>query len=745
MELSEVQKLLAVLTPKKVAALREVVGQTEPQPTPIKENPKMLTSKELIDTIHETIKQLDGAASIIGDTKGDQLRIWLEALQSDADDHRRELDKCKSQLSDEFNKSLDTIERIQQLVRNYSADQEVALDAELQKLMCERKPLEQRATAEKTMTQWNKEVEETMERLLPTLKRCITTLCKKLDTFYTQLDLVSDGYDNDSFLETLPSRDQVKLFLSMESIDDVKTLMDDPKFSKVGPSLVKKLGSEIDSLKRLAVERALQIRDLQSQLHTLVSSLGETTDLDLKVYTDNAELAKTLGLKLSTVEKYSQKVDALQALKTERQQKLDSYMSQVGELWSVLREEDNSIQQFLKSNKNLRSGSLQKFESLIEELQNEKAANMAKFIEWSRTRVREYWDLLMYDEQERQQFSEFYVDDTAEFNDRLLDSHKEYIESLRLEAENLKPLLESISKLNDLLDEKKRLDESSKNSERLFQRDFFKVLRREEITRDRLQKALPATINMIKVKLIEYENQGQRVLKIDGQPYINKIQEIEVSLQPRGHASKPRSPVRKRAVSTGSRSLPPMRHARSASTPTSAIRYRSTNDMANPFLSRQASPVKKSRLNNGRPMDRSRNSHRSPRVSSAPSSTHTHRALSTSVSNTPIVIKGGSPMRRSRQHLDYSTASKTSALPAPKFRYPTTTMLSKTPAIPAPSRKRKASSIPVEELSDSLIYFSDNEADDKENQAPQRKLSLASRDHSSGSILPSIAHTDAQS
>ncbi|QPG76426.1 hypothetical protein FOA43_003815 [Brettanomyces nanus] len=755
--------------------------------------------KVICDIVH-TFNELRQTTSLVGGNCQSEYLLWLEKMKRSAEDRKAEMIRSEKQLNDQFISSLETIKKIFQLLLNCNVceNQESTMELlgdKIQPIMSEflkgkLQKLRNYSSDSLTMSTLNELAKTDILKLEPIIEESISDLSKKLQKFYRLLDLVGECMADESFLHLLPSKDEVQsLSVFIKDPDTVKMIMS-TKFSNVNSELLNKLDDEIDVVERLASERINQVKVLQTQARSLSAQLFiSIDDLDTTVYTTDEEFKEHISLTKESIQRYQDKVAELDRCREKRQEKLDLYMKRVGDLWSILRSDDSSIQKFLKENKNLKEESLIKFEDLLKQLEQEKRDNMAKFIQASQERVKGYWDLLMYDENERRTFKEYYVEDTDQFDNKLLNSYSAEIEKLRKEAENLKPLIQNISLLDKLLEDKHQVDESSKDPSRLLRRDSFKILRREEKTRTRLGKLLPVTIDKIKKGLTEYSAQGGRIIKVNGEPYIERIKEIEQTVIHRRPRMRARSQRINKQVIQPSKGRVRTRSLRTTSEPYrsihatpahSIIRHRSTSEMTNPFLSRENTPHKRAKLNDGSHSSNFQLEKRlgSPIVfsdrfdeSTGNRRTDSIQSLnisgSTTVSNKPIVIKGGSPVR----HLDYSTASKTqvnqnfmsmpklrlsltphsqagseSLVPVSldhhtnlsvnkKFRYPTSShgLLQNGPNISVPatmacekgiSRKRVASyqMQPVEELSDSLIYFSESETpvlEDKENQPPQ--------------------------
>lgn len=750
---------------------------------------------KILENITEKLNKANKIRKQLGADSGGNVLQWLTKMEDELGIQLKDLEKQKKEAKKYFMNCMKTLNEMFQVLLNCKNSKKGTYGDFIHLISPPIQPLMRSFISNKIqnddqfynethpLSEFNQLIETDVMTVQKLVKDAISEICTKIQKFYLVLESV-DEYPEIPFLNLLPTKDELDRFLGAEKASEIGDQMS-KKLSKIGPEILDKLDAETQKIEIVKSQRLEQIRQLQRQLWGLQNELSiEDGKINLDEYSEDEQIISKVGLKMNTITKYKSEVEKLQKVRDARQKMLDGYMNKLSSLWDILRPGDQSIVAFLKQNKNLKESSILNLESLIKKLEQEKKDNIAKFIKGCRDRIRGYWELLMYDEDEKKKFTQFFVTDTSMFTEELLDMHTKEVEKLRVEAESIKPLLKSIADLDQLLEDKKELDEASRDPSRLLRRDSFRILRREEKMRSKLTKQLPSTIERIKQKLHEFEMKGHRQFKINGEPYIKKLAEIERATFYR-HRKFNRSSFKQRrqqsSRSSGSRreSIPGTRRNRrltldrtavrscNATPSTSVSRSRSASSMSNPFVSREASPTVRSRVlsSSGARLNRTRSL---GTVGSEPLRALHFNPLNdgrSTVSNTPIVIKGGSPIRQ----LDYSTArtlsTKKSILShvpklrslspgngntfnshstsSPKFRYPTSdrhplgnsSFLNTNNGPDTTGRKRKASyqlqkselnddddDDSLEDLSDSLIYMSDSErfpvCIDKENQPP---------------------------
>ncbi|TID24714.1 hypothetical protein CANINC_003006 [Pichia inconspicua] len=675
--------------------------------------------------IHSITTKLDDIQKLVhllgNNDNNSSLQRFYTSLNATMDDYNLELLKRKDLMNSDFIKSLETITKIFQITSKFSPIENVnesVLTPTIRKMIMDYnsnifKSLEAYCINNDTsMLTLNNDIEENLIRLIPVLSSQLLTFNKQLKTFYNLYELVDDyTLIDQSFLEILPTKEDINLFKEINKATDIKIILQ-TNFSKINPLLIDQLNSEIRSLEDYINLKLTSLKNLIQEVANLNHELytqNEQEYFNIPSYINNNELLLTkTGIKSNTFDYYEDKLHELKDLKSERESILNSYMSKTEQLWSILRPNSTEIQSFLTSNHNLYLHSLKNFEALLNELEVEKLKNIKTFIISSREKIEGFWKVLMYDEESKHRFQDFFVNDTQKFDEELLTSHSNELERLRKESEQLKPLLLLISQLDDLIAEKLELDKSLKDPSRLLKRNSFQILKQEERTQRKLQRCFPQLIEEIKIKIEEFQTMHCRIFKLNGEPYLNKLQEIEntfifgkrksfrstpASLQKRNNSKRVTKPQisPKRSFVTPSRSI---------------IRKLDPDQMTNPFLSHEPTPLK---TNTKTPTSAlgSKFNFTSSNVLTQDNRSPPKLNLNASTKITTF----SSGIKRRPMGIISPSYSNNENIPTRVFQ----NIQKKTS--PLRLTKRHANSIPVEELSDSILDYSDNEASNlnKEN------------------------------
>lgn len=704
-----------------------------------------------MDNIIKKLNEIQNLSSLLGN-KEKKLKNWYSSLISISDTFISDLNSDKERINTDFVKSLETITKIFSITSKFSPIEtinESVLTPTIRNLIMDFKSntftsLENYCSDDLSMYTLNKDVEENLIRLIPILSQQLLTFKKQLKKFYSLYDLVDDYEHLDrSFLSKIPTKTDIGLFNEINEATDIKSILQ-TNFNQINPDLIRQLDVESTKLNQYIVRKAQLLKAVIIDVTTLNHELFRSNEdqyLQLPTSVDDTEsIISHFGVKSAVFSHYDNILGELQNLKIERENLLNSYLVQVEQLWSILRPDSNEIQHFLKQNKNLYADSLQNFENLLSELEDEKLTNIKQFIRISREKIQGFWDILMYDEESRSSYTDFYIEDEQQFDEKLLDSHSAELERLRKESECLKPLLNLISKLNDLVEEKKLLDDASKDPSRLLKRNSFQILKQEERTRNMLGKRFPLVIEQLRAKIDSFEKENGRTFKLNGESYLQKLDEVENFCihSRRNYRSSFNSPTTSSKCRKFT-SMPSQRkttsRAKIVATPSrSIIRKRDPSQMTNPFLSKEPTPLRKQRT-------------MTPSFSSS-SKTSTPQSLSTE----PIILRGRSPVRS----LNLNGSTKLTSFPTIKspnlassisFSAPSkpnsvpSTTMAKTSSKKVPLRSsmglinkpnfnnipssiKKPTSIPVEELSDSILEYSDTENEDKQDTSKRDKENM---------------------
>jgi hypothetical protein len=710
-----------------------------------------------IENIVSNLNEIQNLVLILGN-KDKKFKNWYDSLNSLLNNFKSELISDKEKINNDFIKSLETITKIFSITSKFSPIEKInesVLTPTIRKMIIDYNSnnfqnLDYYCNENLSMFTLNNDIDENLIKLIPVLSNQLLNFNKQLKKFYNLYELVDDYEFNDnSFLNNLPTKNDINLFNEINKATDIKILLQ-TNFNKINPILIDQLNIEIKNLNDYINSKLYDLKILINKVIDLNHQLFKNNENDYlnlpNFINDNNLLLSKIGIKSSIFNNYNLIYNNLIEIKLKRENLLNNYLIKVENLWSILRSNSNSnsneIQNFLKLNKNLFTDSLLNFKNLLNQLEIEKLNNIKKFIKISREKIKSFWDILMYDENSRLKFNDFYINDENLFNENLLNSHSLELERLRNETESIKPLLNLISKLNLLIDEKKQLDQSSKDPKRLLQRNSFKILKEEERTRNKLQKQLPSIINELKLNITQFENENQRKFQLNNEPYIEKLIEIEELLlhKKRNNRSNFNSPnfnlisgsTKKKLINKSNNSS--NIKSKNLTTPSnSIIRRRDLSQMTNPFLSSDPTPLKSQKISTLTPT--------SSKILSTPQSAFIG-------SNN---IKAKSPIKT----LNYNASTKIiKSLQSPNVQHQFTTKqrtitTNRSPmGILSSSKLNRynnnnninldnnngneyksfiktnksmpsSSSIPVEELSDSMLDYSNDENDNNNNNNNQ--------------------------
>lgn len=712
-----------------------------------------------IDDIVAKLNEVQDLTSILGN-QGKKLKSFNNSLLVSLNNFINDLISEKDKINNEFIKSLETITKIFSITSKFSPIESInesVLTPAIRKMILDYNSnifnnIQDYCNESEnlSMSVLNNDIDENLIRLIPVLSQQLLNFNKQLKKFYNLYDLVDDyTFSDPTFKDNLPTREDMNLFNEINKATDIKQILQ-TNFNKINPSLIDQLDIEIKNLHNYVNSKISELKNIIKSVVKLNHELFKQSEKEYmnlpNFLNDNDLIILRIGIKSTAFNDYKLIYDDLNCLKNERETLLNSYLAKVEQLWSILRPNSNEIQNFLKSNKNLFTSSLNNFEKLLNELEVEKVSNIKKFIKTSREKINGYWNILMYDDESKLKFSDYYILDDRLFDEELLNSHTFELARLRNECESMKPLLNLISKLNSLIDERKILLESTKDSKRLLQKNSFQILREEERIRNKLNKQLPQVINELRVNIIKFENDNDRIFQLNGVPYIETLKEIEESLLPkkrvRSTFNSPRpilvtssAPIRD-SNRSNDRSTGRVTKPKKLVTPSrSVIRKRNLEEISNPFISRDPTP--------------SKDKHLTPVSSANLSSTPQSHLLSTK----PVVIRGKSPSKS----LDLTASTKTISNQHPLSSPNLTNSLTKnsktlTPKTRTPMGLLSSSnlnrshnpnnipklnilSIPVEELSDSMLDYSDAEIDNQRNPGNELQKENVSPSHFTATIL----------
>ncbi|CDK29847.1 unnamed protein product [Kuraishia capsulata CBS 1993] len=463
----------------------------------------------------------------------------------------------------------------------------------------------------------------------PIFKEKAMVFGQKCHEFWSWVSIVFDYKPrNAKLVSILPNAELSETLANSESNSFIDVAEYLPSLVAMSPLIVSEVEEEINAVIRFAQDRTQELAKISEGIMRLYNALDFPVHeqdsrvvylLELAVECPRLDAStllgvnETVGLSRRAIDELQQIELGLKQQKAEKELKLQALKEKCMNFWSILDEDEEYVGQFMRNNNDLSDKAIHNFELEIERLQVLKMKHISKFIKQARTKIQQYWDALMYSEDQRRSFGPFWLNQDHDFTEELLQVHETEILNLRDRMAVLQPILESIAELQVLLEEKAQLEQSCKDPNRLRQRNSFKILREEERTRERLKVLLPKTTNGLRDLLVEYESDNGYPFTVDGQSYLVKLEQIEaesgINGNPLRRSTRSRqTPVRPNSNTRTTRSMSaprmgssaPPTSARSSSVAKQPRRTNSaTRTMSDPFLSRSVSPIRRN-LNNSK-------------------------------------------------------------------------------------------------------------------------------------------------
>jgi len=147
---------------------------------------------------------------------------------------------------------------------------------------------------------------------------------------------------------------------------------------------------------------------------------------------------------------------------------------------------------------------------------------MEELIKFARATILDLWQALHMSQEERKQFSPFFINDTS---DELLDMHEQEIARLSEYLEALKPILSLIDQRQKILEEKKEFEATSSDPTRLLKKagDPGRLLK-EERFRKVIAKELPKLEEKLRQIVLDWESKNQKPFLFNGQRLLDQIE-----------------------------------------------------------------------------------------------------------------------------------------------------------------------------------------------------------------------------
>ncbi|KAH9849363.1 microtubule associated protein-domain-containing protein [Lenzites betulinus] len=214
----------------------------------------------------------------------------------------------------------------------------------------------------------------------------------------------------------------------------------------------------------------------------------------------------------------------LEEIKKRREAHIQAMYDQLEALWRRLGVVDAEMDAFVEAQRGTTDATIKAYEDELERMLELKRERMGTFIENARTEITKLWDELMVGEEERADYAPFADDEHTE---ELLNLHEEEIRRLKEERRMKGPLLKSVKKYFDILDDEKELAASASDQSRLLgrgSRDPGRLLREEKM-RKRVTKEKPRLEQDLFVSIPAWEAETGRAFLVHGMSMLQLLME----------------------------------------------------------------------------------------------------------------------------------------------------------------------------------------------------------------------------
>lgn len=366
---------------------------------------------------------------------------------------------------------------------------------------------------------------------------------------------------------------------------DPKTFFENESLKDLSIRKFESISNQIKIHEQFLKERINFLKEKSNEILGLWETLAIDYTVDYSSLSDQVVChaksdadVESLNVGASVVNQFDQILGELKELYETRFQQKQKYQVQCEELWVKLNEDETQIGHFKQSNQSLSIQSIDNYSRELQRLLELKKLLLKDLILDARNTIETLWDKLLYSTGERDKFTAFHQET---FDDDLLTLHENEIEILNKKYESYKPILESVQQFKDLMSDKKKLEESSKDSSRLLQRNSHKILMEEEKIRKKLARQLPKIVSSLKLKLSEFEKDYGTPFSFLDTELMSELEEQEQSLESKNS---------RRVVSGGS-TAPTRSSSRAPTRPTTRAPSRQPSRQPSRMTSRATSRV----------------------------------------------------------------------------------------------------------------------------------------------------------
>ncbi|CAB9502953.1 protein regulator of cytokinesis [Seminavis robusta] len=248
------------------------------------------------------------------------------------------------------------------------------------------------------------------------------------------------------------------------------------------------------------------------------------------VMTSNFQTDTCIGINASALEALTERVAVLNAEKQKRTSKLEHMGAQIMTLWEKLRISEEEQRAFSETIQGLGLDTIEKGETELQRLVSLKSKMLGDLILEARETIIELWDDMNATEDFRKAFTPFSAANEEDTTEDLLEAHEKYIDNLRAQLDEMKPILRIIERRDVILRERKQYQELQQDSDRLKQRGaaLTKQLMEEEKMARRIKRDLPKLTSMLEEKLFEWKEQHGEDFQLHGENYFDIMERREL-------------------------------------------------------------------------------------------------------------------------------------------------------------------------------------------------------------------------
>lgn len=249
------------------------------------------------------------------------------------------------------------------------------------------------------------------------------------------------------------------------------------------------------------------------------------------VMTSNFRTETCTGISANALGDLTERVTALNTEKRRRANELEEMGILIIALWETLKISEEEQRAFTNSIEGLGPDTLRKGQEELQRLRTLKSEMLGQLILEARETIVSLWDEMNATKEYRKSFDAFYIDDESIFNEELLETHEGYVEYLKEQLEEMRPILRIIERREIILRERIEYQELQKDSDRLKQRGaaLTRQLMKEEKMAKRIKRDLPKLSSLLHEKLQEWSEKHDKPFLFHGEDYSNimKRQEME--------------------------------------------------------------------------------------------------------------------------------------------------------------------------------------------------------------------------